>query len=169
MLYPHQVESRPTWSRTTPRPGKITLRNDNDRGAIGVRRKASVSGCDMDPPAEREYAVEPVGVDKRIPSAFPPQQSDPRPCDLAYNGFRQMLAVVKSVHNRQLRMASTVKGHFVHDLKPGVADCGISPGRLSISGQARLADLRTTLQQLPIGRHGGTSQPHSTQHGHWTP
>ena len=33
-----------TCSLTTPLPGKTTVLNDNDLGAIGVRRKASDSG-----------------------------------------------------------------------------------------------------------------------------
>jgi hypothetical protein len=37
---------------------------------MGVRRNASVSGWEIGPPAEREYAVDPVGVDSNRPSAF---------------------------------------------------------------------------------------------------
>jgi hypothetical protein len=36
-----------------------------------VRRNASVSGWEIGPPAEREYAVDPVGVDSNRPSAYP--------------------------------------------------------------------------------------------------
>jgi hypothetical protein len=32
----------------------MTVRNESDLGAMGVRRKASVSGWEMGPPAERE-------------------------------------------------------------------------------------------------------------------
>ena len=35
-----------------------------------MRRNASVSGWEIGPPAEREYAVDPVGVDKSRPSAY---------------------------------------------------------------------------------------------------
>lgn len=58
-----------TSSLTEPLPGKTTVRKLRLLGAIGVRRKASVSGCDIGPPAEREYAVDPVGVDSSSPSA----------------------------------------------------------------------------------------------------
>jgi len=37
---------------------------------MGVRRNASVSGWEMGPPAESEYAVDPVGVDSSRPSAY---------------------------------------------------------------------------------------------------
>lgn len=37
---------------------------------MGVSRNASVSGCEMGPPAEREYAVDPVGVESSRPSAW---------------------------------------------------------------------------------------------------
>lgn len=47
----------------------MTVLKLNERGAMGVRRNASVSGCDIGPPAEREYAVDPVGVDSNRPSA----------------------------------------------------------------------------------------------------
>lgn len=56
-------------SSTVPLPGSTTVRKLSDLGAIGVRRKASVSGCDMGPPADNEYAVDPVGVDSSKPSA----------------------------------------------------------------------------------------------------
>ena len=38
-------------------------------GAMGVRMTASVPGASSGPPAESEYAVEPVGVAKISPSA----------------------------------------------------------------------------------------------------
>jgi hypothetical protein len=37
---------------------------------MGVSRNASVSGCEIGPPAEREYAVDPVGVESSNPSAY---------------------------------------------------------------------------------------------------
>ena len=40
------------------------------RGQIGVRSKACTEGCTIGPPHEREYAVEPVGVDSMRPSDF---------------------------------------------------------------------------------------------------
>lgn len=42
------------WSFTTPRPGRMTDRNESDRGAMGVRRNASVSGWEIGPPADNE-------------------------------------------------------------------------------------------------------------------
>ena len=38
-------------------------------GQIGVITKASTAGCTIGPPAESEYAVEPVGVPTINPSA----------------------------------------------------------------------------------------------------
>jgi hypothetical protein len=52
-----------------PLPGRTTVRKLSDLGAMGVRRKASVSGCDIGPPADNEYAVDPVGVESSKPSA----------------------------------------------------------------------------------------------------
>lgn len=40
------------------------------RGQIGVRSRACTEGCTIGPPHEREYAVEPVGVDRMRPSDF---------------------------------------------------------------------------------------------------
>jgi hypothetical protein len=40
------------------------------RGQIGVRSKACTEGCMIGPPHEREYAVEPVGVDRMRPSDY---------------------------------------------------------------------------------------------------
>ena len=39
-------------------------------GQIGVKRVTASSGWTIDPPAAREYAVEPVGVDRIKPSAL---------------------------------------------------------------------------------------------------
>jgi len=47
----------------------MTVLKLSEQGAMGVRRKASVSGWEIGPPAEREYAVDPVGVDNNRPSA----------------------------------------------------------------------------------------------------
>jgi hypothetical protein len=44
-------------------------RKERECGQIGVSRMAGMSGCTSEPPAEREYAVEPVGVEKMHPSA----------------------------------------------------------------------------------------------------
>lgn len=48
--------------------GNTSGRKDRLRGHIGVRTNALSDGCTMGPPAEREYAVEPVGVDIITPS-----------------------------------------------------------------------------------------------------
>jgi hypothetical protein len=50
--------------------GKINGRKDRLRGHIGVSKIAEVDGCTIGPPAESEYAVEPVGVEMIIPSLF---------------------------------------------------------------------------------------------------
>ena len=44
------------------------LRSNTPFGAIGVSRMACVMGATIGPPAESEYAVEPVGVDTMSPS-----------------------------------------------------------------------------------------------------
>jgi len=43
--------------------------NERERGHIGVSRMLLTDGWMTDPPAESEYAVEPVGVATIIPSA----------------------------------------------------------------------------------------------------
>lgn len=48
--------------------GKHIGRNDKLLGAIGVIKILLTPFCMIGPPAEREYAVEPVGVEMRIPS-----------------------------------------------------------------------------------------------------
>ena len=42
--------------------------NDKLRGQIGVRTIALNEGCTIGPPADSEYAVEPVGVETMRPS-----------------------------------------------------------------------------------------------------
>lgn len=48
--------------------GKTRGRNDKLRGQIGVRTIALNEGCTIGPPADNEYAVEPVGVETIRPS-----------------------------------------------------------------------------------------------------
>jgi hypothetical protein len=50
--------------------GKTRGRKERLRGHIGVRRRDGTSGCTILPPLERLYAVEPVGVLTRKPSAM---------------------------------------------------------------------------------------------------
>jgi hypothetical protein len=50
--------------------GNKTVRNDSERGQIGVTTRVSTDGCTMGPPADSEYAVDPVGVDMINPSAI---------------------------------------------------------------------------------------------------
>lgn len=42
--------------------------NDSERGQIGVRRIHATIGDIIEPPADREYAVDPVGDEKISPS-----------------------------------------------------------------------------------------------------
>lgn len=49
--------------------GKMTGRNEREWGQMGVKRIAGTVGARMDPPADMLYAVDPVGVAMRIPSA----------------------------------------------------------------------------------------------------
>jgi hypothetical protein len=48
--------------------GNTRGRNDKLRGQIGVSTIALSEGCTIGPPADREYAVEPVGVETMRPS-----------------------------------------------------------------------------------------------------
>jgi hypothetical protein len=48
--------------------GNTSGRKDRLRGQIGVRTRALSDGWTIGPPAEREYAVEPVGVETIKPS-----------------------------------------------------------------------------------------------------
>ncbi len=49
--------------------GRIAGRKESDRGQIGVKSTESTAGCRIGPPADRLYAVDPVGVDTISPSA----------------------------------------------------------------------------------------------------
>jgi len=48
--------------------GKTSGRKERLRGQMGVSTSAERDGCTIGPPAESEYAVEPVGVDMMRPS-----------------------------------------------------------------------------------------------------
>lgn len=48
--------------------GNTNGRNERLRGQMGVRTIALSEGCTIGPPADNEYAVEPVGVDTIKPS-----------------------------------------------------------------------------------------------------
>lgn len=48
--------------------GKTSGRNDRLRGQIGVRTRALRDGWTIGPPADNEYAVDPVGVETMRPS-----------------------------------------------------------------------------------------------------
>jgi hypothetical protein len=48
--------------------GKTRGRKDKLRGQIGVKTRALSEGWTIGPPADREYAVEPVGVETISPS-----------------------------------------------------------------------------------------------------
>ncbi len=63
------VHARPTCILSSHELGRRSVRKLKLRGAIGVRRKLSIVGCMMGPPAESEYAVLPVGVARISPSA----------------------------------------------------------------------------------------------------
>lgn len=107
-------------SRTVPFAGRITVRNESDRGATGVRRTASTSGWEMGPPAESEYAVEPVGVDRRRPSAWVSG------CILrTHHCFCQVLAVKVCVHDGEMRMPPAMQRHLVHYLEPVLPDVSV--------------------------------------------
>jgi len=50
--------------------GNTSGRNDKLRGHIGTSTTALKEGCTIGPPADREYAVDPVGVDTITPSDY---------------------------------------------------------------------------------------------------
>jgi hypothetical protein len=50
--------------------GRMSGRKDRERGQIGVRRIEGWEGWIRGPDALREYAVEPVGVERISPSAY---------------------------------------------------------------------------------------------------
>lgn len=52
----------------TDEEGKTSGRKERLRGHMGVRTSALSDGCTMGPPADNEYAVEPVGVPTMRPS-----------------------------------------------------------------------------------------------------
>jgi hypothetical protein len=58
-----------TQIRSSIESGRSIGRKESVWGQIGVRRIAGICGWTSDPPAEREYAVDPVGVDTVRPSA----------------------------------------------------------------------------------------------------
>lgn len=56
--------------------GKTSGRKERLRGQMGVSTIALSDGCTIGPPAESEYAVEPVGVDTIRPSDYCPIASE---------------------------------------------------------------------------------------------
>lgn len=48
--------------------GRMSGLKESDRGQTGVMIMHRTNGCAIEPPAESEYAVEPVGVAKVSPS-----------------------------------------------------------------------------------------------------
>jgi hypothetical protein len=62
------LKGRRTRSVTTDEDGKTSGRNDRLRGHIGVNTRALSDGWTIGPPADNEYAVDPVGVDTIRPS-----------------------------------------------------------------------------------------------------
>ena len=118
-------------SSTVPLPGRMTVRKLSDLGAMGVRRKASVSGCDIGPPADNEYAVDPVGVDNSNPSAyklsFKPSSFSLTWGEWTHDSFGQVLTIKVGVDNGQMWIPSSMKGHLIHHLPTSVSDLMFSP------------------------------------------
>lgn len=63
-------ERSPIHRVTDEDDGNTSGRNDRLRGHIGTSTTALKEGCTIGPPAEREYAVDPVGVDTITPSDY---------------------------------------------------------------------------------------------------
>ena len=66
--FPARSKRSLTRSVTEEEEGKTRGRNDKLRGQIGVRTIALNEGWTIGPPADSEYAVEPVGVETMRPS-----------------------------------------------------------------------------------------------------
>jgi hypothetical protein len=102
-------------------------------GAIGVRRNESMVGCMIGPPAESEYAVDPVGVARMSPSACcnpNPKPQTPRQCQnqlhryrypakktsKTHDGLCQMLIIHKRIYDAQMGVPSSMQCHLIHNL-----------------------------------------------------
>lgn len=64
------LELNGTQIRSSMLSGRSIGRNDRVCGQRGVMSIEGISGWTKDPPAEREYAVDPVGVETHRPSAW---------------------------------------------------------------------------------------------------
>jgi len=69
---------------------------------MGVRRIAGTDGCTIDPPAAKEYAVDPVGVAIITPS----------PCHMTI------------INIEQFRLRSDSEGNYFSDVKIYHLNCG---------------------------------------------
>jgi hypothetical protein len=58
-----------TQTRSSIPSGSSIGRKDNVCGQMGEMSRAGIPGCTRDPPADSEYAVDPVGVATQSPSA----------------------------------------------------------------------------------------------------
>jgi hypothetical protein len=98
--------------------GKTSGRKDRLRGQMGVRTRALRDGWTMGPPAEREYAVEPVGVETMRPSDCVKQYlyvNEIR-AEGTHNSLREMLAVDVDVDRVEMWTGPAVQSYFVHYL-----------------------------------------------------
>jgi hypothetical protein len=134
-------------SLTTPCPGKIIGLKLSERGAMGVRRRASASGCEIGPPAEREYAVEPVGVERRRPSDWRQLEKRQGQQTQTHHCLSQVLSVKVRVDDGEVWVSPAVQGHLVHHLPPAAA-LGPAP-----------------LEQAPVRRLGLALDAHPIQDG----
>lgn len=101
--------------------GNRSGRKESERGEMGVRRRARVVGCTIGPPAESEYAVEPVGVEMMIPSlcAATSRQLGGKGVKeegTTHNGLGEVLAVDEDVDRGQVRTVPAMERDLVHDL-----------------------------------------------------
>jgi hypothetical protein len=98
--------------------GKTSGRKDRLRGQMGVRTRALREGWTIGPPAESEYAVEPVGVETMRPSDC--RNEICRSVDLketrTHNRLCEMLAVDINVYGVEVRTGPSVQRNFVHHL-----------------------------------------------------
>lgn len=82
----------------------------------------------MGPPADSEYAVDPVGVDSSKPSAYYSVLVTTW-AESTYHSFRQMLIVEIRVYNGEVRIAAAMQSDLIHDLPACISNLIVSSPR----------------------------------------
>jgi len=90
--------------------------NDNVWGQMGVIRIAGICGCTSDPPAESEYAVEPVGVETVNPSACTVVRWCSSPSNQPYDP-KAGSSLTKELQERDKRARSSIDHQVIEHLE----------------------------------------------------